>query len=176
MSLTPEEKQRIYEEEKARLEAQERVRAEIDVEKAAAKAKKEAEKKKQGCMGCLFLILIVVGTGIYFGTRPSSNQPAQRESIRESTPSQTRPNLEVLDSKSQVEEHTRYVVGTVRNNTYHTYGYVQVEINLYDSAGNQVGSTLANTNNLEPGAIWKFKAIIIEDRATKFRVVNVTGF
>jgi N-acetylmuramoyl-L-alanine amidase CwlA len=71
---------------------------------------------------------------------------------------------------------SKYIAGTVKNNTNKQYSYVQVEINLYDDAGNQVGSTLANANNLEPGGTWKFKAPIIEEKATKYKVKDVTGF
>lgn len=70
----------------------------------------------------------------------------------------------------------RYVAGTVVNTGKKTYGYVQVEINLYDEQGNQVGSTLANVNNLEPGGRWKFEAIVMEDNASRFKVKGVTGF
>jgi len=68
------------------------------------------------------------------------------------------------------------VVGTVKNNTDKEYSYVQVEINLYDDSGAQVGSTLDNTNNLEPGGTWKFKAVIMEDNATKYRIKDISGF
>jgi hypothetical protein len=74
------------------------------------------------------------------------------------------------------EYSTRYVTGTVRNSGTKTYGYVQVSINLYDSSGRQVGSTMANVNNLEPGKSWDFEAIITEDKAAEFKVMDVTGF
>lgn len=47
--MDPEDKNRIYEEEKARLEAEEKIKSE-----------KKAERKKQGCIGCLTLIGIIV--------------------------------------------------------------------------------------------------------------------
>lgn len=76
----------------------------------------------------------------------------------------------------QGEFNIRSVVGTVKNTATKTYGYVQVSINLYDSAGKQVGSTMANVNNLEPGVSWDFEAVIIEDNVTTFKVMDVTGF
>lgn len=86
------------------------------------------------------------------------------------------PDLEVLDHSSVTEQYARYVVGTVRNNTTKTYSYVQVSINLYDKSGAQVGSTLANVNGLEPGGLWKFKAIILEDSTEAYKIKDVTGF
>ena len=85
-------------------------------------------------------------------------------------------DLEILETDTSNDGYVRYVVGTVRNNTKKTYGYVQVTINLYDASGAQVGSTLANVNNLEPSGIWKFKAPIMDDNVAKFKVKEVTGF
>jgi hypothetical protein len=73
------------------------------------------------------------------------------------------------------EFNVRSVVGTVKNTATKTYGYVQVSINLYDASGKQVGSTMANVNNLEPGTSWDFEAVILEDSATTFKVMDVTG-
>lgn len=87
-----------------------------------------------------------------------------------------KPKLEVIESKSENDKYSRYVVGTVKNNTNKEYGYVQVEINLYDESGAQVGSTLANANNLEAGGTWKFKAPILEESAKTFKIKDVNGF
>lgn len=71
---------------------------------------------------------------------------------------------------------TRYLVGTVVNNSSREFGYVQVEFNLYDRSGRQVGSTFANVNNLEPGGQWRFKALVMQDEAKKAEPKGVTGF
>lgn len=88
----------------------------------------------------------------------------------------TKPDLEIIETHSVAEEYARYAAGTVKNNTDRNYSYVQVEVILYDDSGAQVGSIMANTNNLEPGGTWKFKAIILEDSCTKYKVCNVTGW
>lgn len=71
---------------------------------------------------------------------------------------------------------SRVIAGTVTNRGSKTYGYVQVQFNLYDSNGAQVGSTMTNVNNLEPGKTWTFEAIVTEDKATSFKVMDVSGF
>lgn len=60
MTLSPEEKQRIYEEEKARKEAQERLKQE------EATAKKEVDKKnaKKVGIGCLSIIAVLLVIGM----------------------------------------------------------------------------------------------------------------
>ena len=54
--------------------------------------------------------------------------------------------------------------------------YVQVSINLYDKNDSQVGSTLANVNNLEPGKTWNFEAPVMEQNVASYKIVEVTGF
>jgi asparagine N-glycosylation enzyme membrane subunit Stt3 len=104
------------------------------------------------------------------GTADNSNKstPAVSEKAQ-------KPDLEVIDHNAQNDEYVKYIVGTVKNNTTKQYSYVQVEINLYDASGAQVGSTLANANNLEPNGTWKFKAIATEDFAT-YKIKDVTGY
>ena len=36
--------------------------------------------------------------------------------------------------------------------------YLQIEYNLYDADGAQIGTALANINNLKAGGTWKFEA------------------
>jgi hypothetical protein len=64
----------------------------------------------------------------------------------------------------------------VANAGIKTYGYVHVSFNLYDSQGNQVGSTFANVNNLEPGKSWNFEAPVLQRNATDFKLIGVSAF
>ena len=75
----------------------------------------------------------------------------------------------------QQQEFGGYVKGSIRNNTDETYKYVQVTIGLYDSQGNQVGSTLDNVNGLEPGKTWRFKALTMEDNADSCKIIDIDG-
>lgn len=91
--------------------------------------------------------------------------------------SEIKGGLEVVDFDWKVGEFgNKYLVGTVKNNSDKQYSYVQVEFNLYDESGVQVGSTFANVNNLEPYGTWKFEAIVIEDNATRAKLKGVSGF
>jgi hypothetical protein len=73
MGLSPEEKQRIYEEEKTRLEAQDKIKEE--------KTKKEAQSTGKVVAGCLVMVAVLVIIGIAIGTcgksstTPTSNKP-----------------------------------------------------------------------------------------------------
>jgi hypothetical protein len=103
--------------------------------------------------------------------------PEATEPPKETAEPPKKDNLEVLNVDSKSTEYgDRSVVGTIKNNTSRTYDYVSVEINLYDSAGNLVGSTLDNVNNLEPEGKWNFEALILEENATKYKIVKISGY
>jgi hypothetical protein len=115
----------------------------------------------------LFLLLFLV-IGVLIDTVTDSTAPAtvtQQE--------QTEPAFKILSYNMKNEEYTKYVTGRIQNNTNKTFGYVQVEINLYDINNNFLGSTLDNVNNFEPGAVWNFKAIVIDDNAKKFKIMDI---
>lgn len=112
-------------------------------------------------------------------TDPSaSTEPAaaEEEVAVEETQEET-PDLELLEgTETTSDEFSRYIEGKVRNNTDHEYSYVQITFNLYDDEGALVDTALANVNNLEPGGIWKFKAIMLNDEATSYKLGELTGF
>lgn len=104
-------------------------------------------------------------------TPPTTTAPATRPA-----PEPRKEPLELLDIEWWKEPFARYIVGNIRNNSNRTYSYVQVEINLFDKNNVQVGSTLANVNNLAPGITWRFKAIVLQSEAETAKVANITGF
>lgn len=62
--LTPEEKQKIYNEEKTRLEAQEKVKKEAD-----------AKKTKSGCIGLIVLLVFITAVMWICGVFETDNKP-----------------------------------------------------------------------------------------------------
>lgn len=82
---------------------------------------------------------------------------------------------EVLDTSNP---YYAYVNGTLTNNSGHDLNYIQVEYVLYDSDGAQIGTALANTNNLKSDGVWKFEAISTEgpDSVASFELADVTAW
>ena len=74
--------------------------------------------------------------------------------------------------------YSAVIRGILTNNTDRDYGYLQVEYILYDADGNQIGSALANVNNLKAGGSWKFEAVTLKspDEIAAFELADVTGF
>jgi hypothetical protein len=133
----------------------------------------EEKKRPKFRTSLTFLIIfsIIALVGWLFFRRQTVTELKQEVAAAEATV----PKLEVLDYKATAVDSTRYVIGTVRNNSGRTIEYAQVEINLYDKSGAQVGSTMDNVTNIEPRGTWKFKAMITEESATNFKIVGVTG-
>ena len=125
-------------------------------------------------------VVIVIAASIHGGedTTNQTKQSATPSSTEQKVqPAQAeKPKYEILEQKITKEQYVRYVAGKIKNNSGTERGYLQVEINLYDKDNNQVGSTLANVNNLEKDGIWTFKAPILEDEATSYKIKDVTGF
>jgi|LFRM01.1.fsa_nt_gb uncharacterized membrane protein len=146
---------------------------------AASPAKKKPSKAL-GCLTALIVFVVVIALLASLGGDDSSTSTTSTGGKTNSTTTesveQKKSALEVLEHSVKNDAYTRYIVGTVKNNSSREYSYVQVEINLYDDEGNQVGSTMDNTNNLEPGGTWKFKAIVLEDSATEYKIKDVSGF
>ncbi|MHB8183365.1 MAG: hypothetical protein ACYDDN_06400 [Candidatus Desulforudaceae bacterium] len=89
--LTPEERQRIYEEEKARQEAQEKINTEV-----------QAKKNKKMGIGCLVIValtlLFVVAVSGGGGSDPANNTSA---------PAEPRPEHSAIEAYSMSQEFCR---------------------------------------------------------------------
>ena len=143
---------------------------------AAPKKKKHTALK---IVVSIFAIIFVIGIiGSIGGSSNTNSQTppvtSSDEPGTDSTVTQQQ-DLEVLDHTTTVDGYVRYVSGHVKNNTQKTYSYVQVSINLYKGDA-LVGSTLDNVNYLGPGETWEFEAIILDDSADSYRIMEVTGW
>jgi hypothetical protein len=162
--LTEEERKKIYEEEKLKYDIKE---------------KPKVSKTKGRLSFVCATVLLVAALSM-------CSSPDKKDASTNSNPStpsvptstvQEKTDLELLESSAKKEPYgTSIIIGTIKNNSNKTYKYAQVEINLYDASDTQIGSTLANVNNLEPGATWKFKAPVIEENFAKWKIKDITGW
>lgn len=127
-------------------------------------------KKNSGRLFALVFLATLSVIGVI-----SSNQHSQP--VVSAAVNSSRSDLEVINYAFASGQFGNDVIqGTIRNNTGRQYKYVQVEINLYDKSGVQIGSTLANVNNLEPNGTWKFEAPLLNGGASTVRIKAVTGW
>ncbi len=68
------------------------------------------------------------------------------------------------------------ITGVIINKRPSTLKYAQVQFTLLDKSGAQVGTALANINNLESGGRWKFKAISFERNFDTYKIAELSGF
>lgn len=141
-----------------------------------------AKKKTNSCAAIAIVVVgFLVVMGIIGSQLPDSKTDTTTSSATVETPAvePEKPDFELRDEDWAFENGeygTRHIVGTATNNTDETFSYVQVEFNLYDASGAQVGSTMANCNNVEPHSKWKFDAIVMEDNATTAKFKGFSKF
>ncbi|MCB1579903.1 MAG: hypothetical protein H6859_09815 [Rhodospirillales bacterium] len=124
-----------------------------------------------------FAVLLMIMAPLSMSLLNAADEAAKSsiKAIENSVPSSK--GLVVEDVEFKTKKYgNKVLVGILKNTTDREYGYVQIQFNLYDKDGVQVGSTLANVNNLEPQSTWKFEAGIIEENVTMFKVKDITGF
>lgn len=84
--------------------------------------------------------------------------------------------FDVSNVKFVHENYSLYITGTIQNKTNRTFSYAQIEISLFNAAGDRVGSTMDNLNNFSSGSKWKFKAVVFEDDVKTCQIEKVTAY
>jgi hypothetical protein len=166
------------EEKKTKKIVEEEMRAEARAEKA--KIEKGNKKKSPLRTGCLviFILFIIVSINIFYRAIDKNFSPTESTIPKTTSKDNYEKGPILLDGwkLERGEYDIVYITGIIENKSNKTYSYVQVEFNLYDENDFQVGSTIANVNNLEPNGKWKFKAVIMEAEAKKARFKAITSF
>lgn len=148
--------------------------------------KNMAEKKKKP-IGKIVLIVVVVlvALGAFGslsggdkGSDSSTSAGAAKTEQTEEKKSEQEPYTisdETLDTSNP---YGVKITGTLVNNTDEDKSYLQIEYNLYDADGAQIGTALANINNLKAGGTWKFEAASMEkpEDVANWERVDVSGF
>ncbi len=138
--------------------------------------KKTGKSLSTGVRVVLFFVLLFSGAASLSGSQLQSNNVhvAQSSAAQGETPPK---GLIVQEFNLESGAYgSGKIVGTLKNTTGRSYGYVQIEFGLFDDEGNTVGSTLANINNLDADSTWKFEAPVFNATATQAQVKNITSF
>ena len=137
--------------------------------KTVASAKSGGGCLKNGC-GCVSVgfVLLVLMSMANPKTETQSFRPSSSPSKAAVSPASIGVQFKVLSAKSESTEYTRKIVGQAKNIGDKKASYVQLVFPLFDKNHNKVGSAMANCNNVEPGQVWSFEAIILDDKAQTF--------
>ncbi|MDE6505374.1 MAG: FxLYD domain-containing protein [Clostridia bacterium] len=98
--------------------------------------------------------------------------------------SESKPKLTVSDTHMSVtyNEYLGYsatITGVAKNISGQNISYASVEFSVYDASGNNLGTALANINNLGEGDTWRFEATLFSfpsTRPTSFKLVEINGY
>lgn len=137
-----------------------------DISSSAKVCPKCGKKLKHtGLRVLLGIIILIVGVVALASNNGTQNGQAQEKFTL------------VSDKKSTDSIGTTYIEGEIKNNTDKNYSYVQVTFNLYDANGAQLGTAMDNINNLEPNAVWKYKALgLTSEKVDSYKLVEITGY
>jgi len=144
----------------------------------------EISKKAKICPNCrkkqnkfptwlrivLGLLVVIIGLSALTGNNETNTNGSKKEkfTVIEGT------------EKGYADEMNMfyYIEGTVKNNTDKTYDYLQVTYNVYDKDDNNLGTCLANNNNIEANGTWKFKAVCsgTAEDITNYKLAEITGW
>lgn len=93
----------------------------------------------------------------------------------------SKPKLDITNVSLYVDynEYLGYsakITGVAKNTSKKNYSYASVEFSVYDSSGNNLGTALANINNLSSGDSWRFEANLFSfpnTRPTHYKLVDI---
>lgn len=127
------------------------------------------------------IILIIIGVIVLLIGMSSLFSDTAKDKNKSNVKQQKKEKYEIVEQPHIVEEgnqyfKTRYIVGTLKNNSQKETSYVQIVFNLYDKDGNVIGSAMTNINHIEKDGTWKFKAIITTQNFSSFKLKSISGF
>lgn len=67
------------------------------------------------------------------------------------------------------------LTGTATNTTDTELSYVQISVAFLDETEAQIGTSMANTNNLAPGQRWKWEAMLMDMNTSAVDSASITG-
>ncbi|MDP2857151.1 MAG: FxLYD domain-containing protein [Bacillota bacterium] len=113
-------------------------------------------------------------------TPPTTSPPATKTAAPPALQGPSQSVLRVTDLRFVVENNIRFAAGTATNVSSKTLKYMEIEVGLLSRDGQQVGSVMVNTaretKTFPPGSTWKFRATVLDNRATSLSVKTATGF
>ncbi len=140
---------------------------------------KEGKKPIGKIVLIVVVVLIAIGAiGSMGGKGSSSSSDSGSTSEQKAEQEEQEPYTVADEAEDRSNQFDFKITGTLTNNTDSKKSYIQVEYVLYDADGNQIGTALANTNNLKAGGTWKYEASSLVDpsEVASWEREDVSGF
>lgn len=118
-------------------------------------------RKKQGLPKWLTIIFIIIGIIVIASITGGETEENAKEGNVSNKNEQPVEKFTYEITNEYADEYgmSYYIEGNVKNNKDKDYSYVGIEFVCYDSAGNNLGTAIDNTNSLLGKETWKFKAM-----------------
>lgn len=136
----------------------------------------ESNEEKKPIYKKLWFWVIVAVIIVAMAGSQGENNTTQTGTNSTVETNQTQEKFTLVDSEGNYDGFAYYVTGTIKNNKNKQYSYVQVTFNLYDADGAQIGTAMANINNLEANGTWKFKALGVTEEVASYKLAEITGW
>ncbi len=160
----------------------EKAMADENLNPSGGQVQKKSKKKTILIVIAVIAVIAIIGGAMSGGSGNSGSTSSGSSSTDSSSSNKTEQAKEkytVSEEAADTSNMFSYsVTGKLTNNTDKKVSYVQVTYILKDADGAQVGTALANTNDLAAGGVWKFSALgsVSPDKVASFELSEVTGF
>lgn len=120
----------------------------------------------------------VISSDTSTSTNASSNASSSAAADSSSAAASSSDKYSITDETVDDSGYYFKLDGTFTNLTNKQITYVQVTYTLYDADGAQIGTALANTNNLDANGTWKFEAVstVQPSEVDSYKLSKVSGF
>jgi len=140
-------------------------------------------KKKKGLIWAGVIVLLIIIIAVSTGHKDDDGPAAATSASAQAGETSQAPKND-WDGKFDVKDLAMtsdelgygHITGTLTNLKDKEYKYVQLEFNVYDESGAQIGTALANTNNLEANGTWKFEALGTQTGVKNYKLKDVTAY
>ncbi len=141
----------------------------LEVDNSNNEKKSNSKKIWIGVVGFAILLAIIIGIVVGLGGESS---PAGKSKLDIS-------NVSMSVEYNEYLGYSAVIKGTAKNTSSRNYSYASVEFSVYDASGNNLGTALANINNLGSGDTWRFEASLFSfpsSRPTTYKLVEITAW
>ena len=141
----------------------------LKVDNSNNEKKSNTKKIWIGVVGFAILLAIIIGIVVGFGGESS---PTEKSKLDIS-------NVSMSVEYNEYLGYSAVIKGTAKNTSGRNYSYASVEFSVYDASGNNLGTALANINNLGSGDTWRFEANLLSfpsSRPTTYKLVEIAAW
>lgn len=141
------------------------------------------KKQKSGVLKWVLIAFLVLAAIIAFsgggGGSSTSSSTSGQNAIQTINNASSKAKLEEVTAPQVVSKGygLMNIEGSMKNISGKTLSYVQITFALYDKDGAQIGTAVANINNLTKDSVWKYSATpLTMDEWSSFELTEIDSW